>query len=390
MRRKSIVEAAMIPIILLTDKDKRNWLEACNAALSPSEFLVETRLRLLNERVRQTNSVDAGMIAYIDEDGDIAYKITDPLKQYEYYKSSGFPARPGITPEALAAHIAASALRAKKDRQTLRSSADILKPFLLPKYPKLADVPLDIIPEGHVNAWAQPVPAGGDAIGINEQFTRGWVWCEWVIWKWVESPNSPFSVGLDIHDEQMQSWQKAHAPMVRGTEELACSMMGVGCNPRVLVEQYAQDLDRNGRNSRGDLYAKMMAIIAILHEYGHVALGHTDWVRELIEDIVRGKPLRIDKLQLRARQRSNEYAADEFAARALIALGIGGTQEGLKFRNHALGWSAYMLFTLFYFAETFGTSDDDPDVTHPAPMRRIDAFLKKMGIDKLGPYYPAS
>jgi len=134
-----------------------------------------------------------------------------------------------------------------------------------------------------------------------------------------------------------------------------------------------------------------MATIAILHEYGHVALGHTDWLRELVEDQVRCKRCRLSWHELRAQQRSNEYAADEFAALALIAYGkdSGSTKEGLEFKNHVLGWSAQMLFTLFHFAQSFGMPDDDsPDATHPLPKNRINAFLERIGIDELGAYEP--
>ena len=215
----------VISTIFLSDDKKGAWLEACDAGLSPSEFLADMRLRLLNKDVREMNEVDAGLTAYIDEDGDIAYQVTDPEKQYAYYKSINFP-RSHDTPELLVAHLAASALSEKENRKSIREVADWFRRSLSTEYPRLADVPLDIIPASHINAWAQPVPGGGDAVGLNKQFiTRCWVWCDWFIWL-LETPGSPFLVQLDVPEEHVPSWSETQL-MLRTTNELAKAMMGI-------------------------------------------------------------------------------------------------------------------------------------------------------------------
>jgi len=371
----------MIATISLSAGDRRDWIDACDAGLSPKEFIADLRLRELNKQVSAMNAVDAGLTADIDEDGDIRYQVTDVAKHYEFYKSSGFAGSAGITPDALAAHVAESALRSKQDRNALLEIGSLLRQSLLPEYPRLADVPFDINPSDHVNAWAQPVPAGGDAIIVNQQFTKCWVWCEWFIWRHLESADS-LLYKTHLPDEELQLLRQS--PTMQATRALAGALMGYR-NSGNIVEQFAQELSRNGRNSpRGDLYAKMMATIAIAHEFGHVALGHTDWHRELINDIVREKPQRLSRFQLRAQQRKNEYAADEFAARALLGLSPKGTRVGLKFRNHALGHSAFMLFYLFQSAQSTGAGRlDDSDATHPEPAKRLVTFLSRMGIDEL-------
>jgi hypothetical protein len=67
----------MISIISLSDGEKRKRLEASDTALSVSAFLAATPRRLLYEAVHEMNYVNASLTVYIDQDGDIAYQITD-------------------------------------------------------------------------------------------------------------------------------------------------------------------------------------------------------------------------------------------------------------------------------------------------------------------------
>lgn len=379
----------MIPDISLTPEEKREWVLAIDAGLTPSEFIANTRRRLLNERIDEINSADTGLTAFIDDDGDLAYELTNLLKHFVYVssglQSSGI-VRPDITPETIAAQIEASALSEKADRRVILDIADLMKRPLLADHPRLVGVAVDIIPAGQVNAWAQPIPSGGDAIGLNSQFSACSVWCDWFIQEWVESPQSPF-YGMSL--QKVQTYPVPQQSMIRETKELAAAIMGRLHNSEVVIEQYAQRLKSNRAGSRGAVYSQMLTAIAILHELGHIALQHTDWVRTLIEDELQGRPLRFSRSTLRARQRDNEYDADEFAARALVAMRAGdATRQGLRFKGHVIGWSALMLFALLEYSapsdDPFG--DDDITSTHPDPLNRIHAFLGHMGIDELGPF----
>lgn len=369
----------------LSVNEAKEWL-AHGRSLSPRAFLEQTRRSELDRLKKALNDANCGALADVDADGDLTIVITDCEKHFDFWNGLG-TVEQSEDAEAYARRVMAQHASVKERRRDFLKIAQLCMDQVAVSHPRLRHVPVDVVPKAGLNAWAQPVPGGGDIIAIHESFLQSWVWNEWYAYRWLETVDSPLTdprISGDRHS--LTAWKAAHAAVIQETRVLAQAIIGRSRESGDTISRFSRQLQQLNRTSRGSYYAATMVVIALFHECGHIALGHTDSLRLEIERRAADHSDQwMPRLERTAQMRTDEFAADAFAARAFLSMAKADAPSvGHRFRDHIVGLSALMLFALFHYSvEASEYEVEDLECTHPRPGDRLPAFMREMGISSL-------
>lgn len=370
------------------------WKKEKEQPRTPHEYLAELRRQRAQERVDEINAVDAGINAFIDADGDIAFRIHDPDKYIEAMKSAGSSRQ--LTPTQLISEMNQSLKLDKDFRRHIKEDVEMLRPLMVAKYPRAENILFDFLPSSFVNAGAHPVPSGGDVVTLNDRFTQVGVWCDWIGWHYYDSSNAAMqNIPSVIDDATVKEWQQTYESTFTKTHQLGLAILGApDTNP--IIDRCSQELREVGATSRGGFYSGFLMLIAAFHEFGHVVLGHTDWFRNRLDDCAAGYvPTPSTTADWLQELRNFEYEADAFAAEFMQGLPSESGPTGESNREYVLFWAAQFLFMLFGTVEGESKEThegnrvaeyiDDVTRDHPNAWNRLSRFYIAMGIDPSAP-----
>lgn len=232
---------------------------------------------------------------------------------------------------------------------------------------RIAKVPVGVAFHPFLNAGAGFVPAGGDIVLLNVGIDDILSWAQFVqcrrqaAYHSAEKDDSNF---LEVPAEVRQL-----ARSVFGTQ--------ITVNADNIREKVNGDCTGEARGS-AELMRGVMEAFIILHEFGHIARGHTDAARNWIPDSMLSADLLIER---RAIERGFEFEADAFALDALCGVYLDGLTDRPKRAIIEIA-----VADLFGFMFLGSEADGGPPelLDHPTAKDRKERLV---GVD---PRYPTS
>ncbi len=338
--------------------------------LNPDDYVAAMRYKAAQHELDSWNEVGTGAEASIDENGDIEIKIVDE----EAYLQT-LMADHGID-ITMAQLIATNKKRGDESLKVFRNRIKQLASYVLRwtgKYAtKLEKVPVDVLQDVDPNAGACPVPGGGDVIFVNEGFHHLRMWHIWN----VISANVPEKWDGPIPTYELFKMRVAphvlhpKSESFRLTEELYKSASAE-------IEEHK--LDRAYVRQRLSDYVTSTLQFLLLHEFGHVALGHTyearDWPKSQIRLSDSERNLLIQRMHV------FEFEADRFAVEAFVSEIKKQDDSDIRRRMiYALMTNFADFFLLIEFGnlEFFQAPQESGRCTHPASIDRSNAALKHL------------
>ena len=222
---------------------------------------------------------------------------------------------------------------------------------------RLRSVPVKMGECELLNAGAMPVPSGGECILLNSGIAYSGDLAALLYLFGSED-------GSALTKQQMAQAMAGFLAVARhatvGERDFGTVAMGVKAAREIRKES---ELDTRGT---------IMKMFILLHEYGHVVLGHVDLIRNVdfrrLSDWERRSFLRT--------MRDCEFEADRWAFERMLA----ADWSACAFERDPDGRitcvvSVFLVFQLFRFAAAF-SKDVDPELsTHPPATERAEAFL---------------
>jgi hypothetical protein len=298
---------------------------------TPAEYVRRLRRSAAETLVDGLNQSSGSADAYIDDDDDVAFAGRDHGTQ-----------------------------AIKQFRRSLKEHAEVLSDSAEVRYPRLRTVPVDTLPWHYFDAGAGPAPGHGDVILITSWLAFLGLWVEWV---------ECFFFGRfgPVGDNEL-------VRIVPMGKALAGALLGVV--PLQILEKCDQELEQRlgsrRDKPRAGFYMNIMRAFVVLHEFGHVALGHTDQLRqwrakdELSHD---------EQIARSEEERECESAADSFAIEFVknASPSSMGTETGRRGRDEQFLYASLMLFMLFDLGDFARSraSDVGPLDSHPPPIVRF-------------------
>jgi hypothetical protein len=247
--------------------------------------------------------------------------IDDPSKFREFHKSLGHPP---FVAEALIQRLSKPPAfpRMRRHKSALNQIKEIIS-----KLPEcramLRVVPLVIGPEPFLNAGACPVPHGGDFIMLNEGI--------FMAPSWVGAfQRALFRKDFDISDDEaiqiFSDLPHLSRAIMQGPEAYFSS-------PKPM-QALVRNIELLGKEKDWTFHQVFPIVFVILHELGHIKLGHTTVIRDWPKPENLSKSLEYGLLSTRRRF---EHEADGFAARTILelakklAINDGSVEMGIAF-----------------------------------------------------------
>ncbi len=390
----------MLPISQTDDVKSLSTLSA-----TPLEYLAqhrECRLRTYAETWNKRLSKDGLCLAV--RNSQCVFEIAEPKKYQDYLKLVGDLSEHEVdkvvdefpqVSERFARIQAAN-------RKHVQELATELVPHLGPDAARLSSVPVDTIPGGYFNAEAEPVWGGsGDIVLLNDELSFLPAWerltvhfnAEYNKLQLPDLHNLSFA-DLPIQFQRAATFKLAFADyLINGELDFHVLMQAL----RFLnIESSSEDVD-----ILVSWFANEILKYVLLHEFGHIARGHTDECRAWLQS---DRSLTNEQLLRRsARRREFEFEADRFAMlyikrkydedmkdqevdSAQMAMGINVV---LPPETLAYMASITHLFELFNTAETARKAKgkhEPPELrTHPGPFERLEKVLITLFEDRVDP-----
>lgn len=249
----------------ITENVIQDWSKA--KALGPDNYVRYLRVSAYEPELQVFNQPGSGVVASIDEDGDLTFTLTDEeLFRRDFHKITG------VAPISSETMLDAQKSLKQFRRRIRQLSAEIL-PWTGSHAERLSEVVIDLLPKLEISAGACPVPGGGDVIILSEGFHHLPLWHIWDL------------ICASIPEE----WDGLVERNAMMKFEIAPLVMGRCENPFLTLQSISTRIQEKiveHRLDPGELQAystsRNLATLqfVLLHELGHIALGHTDEARD--------------------------------------------------------------------------------------------------------------
>ncbi len=214
----------------------------------------------------------------------------------------------------------------------------------------LERLPVGVAWVPYLNAGAFPVPGGGDAILLNMGLSYMY----------------DYYICFDQMGNALYKDPTATVTIIK----LARAVFGSRTDRVAFVTAFPRSLAADSSASlSARIQMAMGTLFVLLHEYGHIALGHTSEFRKWERDALLTEP---DLKARRLKQREWEYEADAFAFDVLSGKrgNAGAPAPGEGFRNNSVG--------RFFGLLGLGTEPSDVEYllrSHPTGRERMFRLL---------------
>ena len=236
----------------------------------------------------------------------------------------------------------------------IAESRRMCAPVLLDHAAIFDATPVVHVAEDFLQAGAHPVPAGGNVITINQGLFSAPFWVaalKRIVW------GQRFGLSRTDREELLAGLPPLSPLVMRGAR-------GAVARPEILEYQEKIRALRQGKNL--DIDEAFPQLFVLLHEFGHIALGHTAEIRSWpsLPEIQRQRTL-----DLLERSRQLEHEADRFAAGRIGPLlpARESAQVGLAF-----------FFGMLHAHELYETQAPLESRTHPPALQRFEHAIAEV------------
>lgn len=270
------------------------------ARMSPTEFLDWYKIRALDEWVTNANRAADDVGSRVEAvDGVAALTITDAAKHQDSLTECGVPRDSvlrlrGFSGAAEVERATHTAIEAE-----VRVLARVALEMCGPHQERLRDVPVGVVYQSYLNAGAGSVPGGGDVVTIHKDIFAINVWSRYF--------GLHYSQGAPLEE---QYGFLCFARKAFGSHDRSVFYPAILFETAIMLAVTSEE-----PKFFADLAKLVVQLFVILHEFGHIACGHTDTARTWSPESALSKEA---LLRRRAIERRFEFEADDFAIDVLF------------------------------------------------------------------------